>query len=359
MLKSTALILGLFAAFASLSLLPAMAQDTTATPANATNLDGIKTYLLGKCTDLSNGATDLAATAQAYYDLAKAANFDYAALWKNSAKDVTDILDKARTQWIYISPIYEQMEGIVAGTPSLTNFDAILDAGPSAQEDPQNAPDFDVPLPNGQTLSKPGNLFGVLEGTLWGTRKEFITDVQADLDGDGKVGFGDVIPDANDLKGAADAMASYTVQLLTAAGEWQPTETDAFSALVANIPTVSDFFETWKDSRFVMGDKATRTDFVVISRLSDIKDNVSSWEVIYDGLSPLVAVVDPDQNDQINSQLNDLKSYVLDLYTQEHGGRHFTPEEADFYSAEAQDRAMTITGEITQAAALLDIQLPQ
>ncbi len=333
---------------------PALAQDQ-----EAGSLDGIKTYLLDKSTGLADGAQILADHATAYYELAKAAEFDYAALWATNAEAVAEVLQQAKNQWITISPVYEQMEGIVAGVPSLSEYDAIIDAGVSGEEDPQNAPDFDVTLPDGTVMSRPGNLFGLLEGSLWGTHPELITDVQADLDGDSTVGFGEVIPDANALKGIADAMATYTSDLLKSADAWEPNETDAFSALVANIPTVSDFFESWKESRFVMGSEATRTDFVVVSRLSDIKDNVSSWQAIYDGISSQIAGIDPERDQQINQDLDSLKDYVLDLYTQEQDGRRFTPEEADFYGSEAQDRAMMITGQISQAAALLNITLPE
>ncbi|MBE2182161.1 MAG: EfeM/EfeO family lipoprotein, partial [Anaerolineae bacterium] len=52
-----------------------------------------------------------------------------------------------------------------------------------------------------------------------------------------------------------------------------------------------------------------------------------------------------------------LHAYVADLYSSEQDGRVFTAEEADFYGSEAQDRADNITGQIAQAAALLNIEL--
>jgi hypothetical protein len=47
------------------------------------------------------------------------------------------------------------------------------------------------------------------------------------------------------------------------------------------------------------------------------------------------------------------------LYSQEQEGRVFTPEEADFFGTEAQNRAQTLAGQIAQVAALLDVQLPE
>jgi hypothetical protein len=65
-------------------------------------------------------------------------------------------------------PAYERMEGIVAGTPSLSRYDVILDAGSSAAEDPAGAVPFDLELADGRTLEQPGNLFSLTEGMLWG-----------------------------------------------------------------------------------------------------------------------------------------------------------------------------------------------
>ncbi len=326
---------------------------------NEANLDAVKTYLLGKANDLADGSKVLTESTDAYYELAKAANFDYAYLWKDKQDDVKAALEAAKKQWMVISPYYEQMEGIVAGVPSLSNFDAIIDASPSGEEDPDNAVDFTITLPSGATLEKPGALFNVLESTLWGTEPKYVSDAKVDMDGDGTIGFGDELPDANVAKGAADALASYSADLLKAATDWEPNESDAFTALVVMVPTMSEYFGSWKTSRFVEGNAATGKNFSVISRLSDIKDILSSLQVIYDGVSPMIDAKSPEQHEQINQGLVDLKSFVEDIYKQENEGKRFKPEEADIFGTEAQDRAQTITGQITQAAALLDITIQE
>jgi hypothetical protein len=323
------------------------------------DLQSIKIYLLEKGEILRDGAADLAETSTAYYELAEAANFDYAQLWEESPSEVAQLLQEAKDQWIFISPIYEQIEGIVAGVPSLSEFDINIDAGMSAEEDPASAVTFDLPLPDGTVLPQPGNLFNLLEAALWGTRPEFIVDVEADLDENGSIEFGEVLPDANMLKGSADLMATMTADLQESAEAWEPTIADAFTALVVMVPTMSEYFESWKESRFVAGDEATNANFAVISRLADIQDILSSLQVLYVGVSPLVTSVSEVQHGQIDTGLTDLKDYVSDLYEQEREGRRFTAEEADFFGTEAQNRAMIITGQITQAAALLEIPLPE
>lgn len=334
-----------------------VATTAAAPAANGANLDAIKAYLVTKIAALKTSTTTLKAASDQYFALAQAANFDYATLWAKQPKEVTKALQDAKTNWMAASPLYEQMEGIVAGTPSLAQFDIDLDAGISVAEGSEDVVSFDIKLPNGKVLSKPGNLFGVTESALWGTYPEYdVADVEPDFNGDGKIEFGEALPDANLLKGSVDLLDSKVGELAAAAAPWQPTATEAFGALIGNVPTVSDFFDSWKNSRFVATDpgKASR-DFAAISRLSDIVDNVTSWQTIYGGLSPVVVKVDQPADQEIQKRLSDLKTYVADIYAKEQGGKRYTPEEADLLSTEAQNRATAIVGQLTQVAAKLQI----
>jgi hypothetical protein len=199
----------------------------------------------------------------------------------------------------------------------------------------------------------------VTESTLWGTYDAFRAPVEADLDGDGALEFGEALPDANVLKGATDLMATKAGELEQAAASWTPTESDAFTALAVMIPTMNEYFGSWKDSRFVSGSASTQRDFVAISRLADIQGILSSLEIVHDGVSPRIQSVDPAQDQQIRQGLSDLKGFVGDIYTQEQGGKRFSPEEADTLGAEAQNRATAITGQVTQVAAQLGISIQE
>lgn len=320
------------------------------------DLDGIKTYLLEMTAELDSHTQRLADAAADYYALAEAAAFDYESLANDDAARA--IVVEAQDAWMTASPLYERVEGIVAGVPTLSEYDVILDAGVSGEEDPEGGVPFDLTLADGRVLERPGNLFGLLESTLWGTRAEFTTDVEIDLDEDGAIAFGERLPEANMLAAAGATMAGYTAELLESAEAWTPNETDAFTALVVMTPTMSEYFGSWKESRFIAGDEGT-AEFGVISRLADIGDILSGLQVVYDGVSPLIREVDARQEAQIADGLTDLQTYVGALYEQEQEGRVFTPEEADIFGSEAQDRAMTITGQIAQAAGLLDIALPE
>ena len=199
-------------------LLGACAPAAVATPiaeenTSTADLSGIKTYLLDKSAQLTGSSKSLKEASDKYYSLAEAAGFDYAAMWESNSAEVSAALTDAKSAWMAASPLYEQMEGIVAGTPSLAEYDVILDAGAAGNEDPENAAPFDLTLPDGRVLPKPGNLFGVLESTLWGTYAEFTTGIDADLDGNGTVDFGEKLPDANVLKAGADTLDKYTTEL--------------------------------------------------------------------------------------------------------------------------------------------------
>ena len=338
---------------------PAVATPVAQEQPSTTDLNGIKTYLLDKSSELTSSSKSLKEASDKYYALAEGTDFDYVSLWASNPAEVTAALADAKSAWMAASPLYEQMEGIVAGTPSLAEYDVILDAGASGAEDPENAVPFDLTLPDGRVLSKPGNLFGVLESTLWGTYADFTTGIEADLDNNGTVDFGEKLPDANVLKAGADALDKYTTELGTAASEWQPTQSDAFTALVVMVPTMSEYFNSWKNSRFILGDASEQRDFVVISRLSDIQNILGSLQVVYGEVKPLVESTDAPQAAQIEQSLADLKSFVGDVYSKEEGGYQHTPEEADVLGAEAQNRATAIAGQVAQIAAKLNIKIEE
>lgn len=338
---------------------PANAETPAAAENPAADLSGIKTYLLDKSSALTTNSQALKDASDRYFALAETSGFDYAVLWAASPKEVREALNGAKSAWMDASPLYEQMEGIVAGTPSLAEYDVILDAGASGEDDPDNAVPFDLTLPDGRVLPKPGNLFGVLESTLWGTDAAYTSGVDADLDGSGAIDFGEKLPDANVLKAAADEFHKSVTELGSSASAWQPTESDAFTALVVMVPTMSEYFNSWKNSRFILGDASEQRDFVVISRLADIQNILGSLQVVFAEVKPLVEAADAEQAAQIERSLADLKSFVADVHSKEQAGHKYSPEDADLLGAEAQNRATAIAGQVSQIAAKLNISIEE
>ena len=125
------------------------------------------------------------------------------------------------------------------------------------------------------------------------------------------------------------------------------------------VPTMSEYFGQWKVSRFVLGDKAPGEAFNVVSRLSDIGDILGGLRVIYTGIGPAIARVDPQQSAQTKRELDALYRYVARLKAQEKAGKRFTPQQAELLGREAQERATAIAGQVTQAAARLKVKIAQ
>jgi hypothetical protein len=337
---------------------PAAAPATrSGSPAD---LSGVKDYLLEHTRLLTGFTAEFEADARAYHDLAEETGFDYAALWSVHADELVPLLESMKADWIEGNPFYERMEGVVAGTPSLAEFDVILDAGSSAVEDPESAVPFDLELPDGMRLSQPGNLYHLTEGALWGTLPaELPPSTPVDLDGNGTEDFGEVLPDATFLLASAEAFDRYAGELADAAQSWSPSESDAFTALVVMVPTMSEYFGQWKESRFVLGEESDAESFNVVSRLSDINDILTGLEVIFAGVERRLAGVDRAQAAQTGRELSDLRSFVEDLYGREEGGERFEPEQAEVLGTEAQDRATAIAGQVSQAAAELGVTIEQ
>ena len=334
---------------------PAATPQPVSTAPQA-DLGELKKYLGTKTAALQTHATELQTAAASYYSRAEAANFDYNALADDAA--AREALNNARAAFLQANPAYETMEGIVGGVPSLAQFDVDLDAGSSAAEDPASAVAFDVTLPNGDVLKQPGNFFFLLESALWGTKPEWARG-EIDLDNNGTVEFGEVLPDAVVLTGLADGFAAQTNDLQAAGAAWEPTLSDAFTALVVMTPTMDELFGAWKDSRNVSGDSAASQQFVATSRLQDIVDILSGLQVIYDSVEPLATEADAAQSQLVGSSLNNLHTFVDDLRQQEAGGTRFTPEQAAVLGSEAQDQATAIAGQVSQIASKLDVEIAE
>jgi len=329
-------------------------ESTPAATEASTDLAAIKTYLLDHTQRLSRDVATMKENAQQYHDLAEQSGFDTERMLADDREQVETLLADAKETFKEANPAYEEMEGVVAGVPELADYDVIIDAGSDAS-DPESAVPFSIKTEDGKTYQQPGNLFFLTESALYGTEERWST--KADVDGDGKVEFGESLPDPRFYLAATEEFDEQAKDLDASGKQWEPTEQDALTALVVMTPTMSEYFEAWKNSRFIAGDRATEKSFVSSSRLQDIADILGGLKLIYANVEARIAEANPEQAEQTGRSLSELEAYVARIRDQEADGKRFTGEDADTLGGEAQDRAEAIAGQITQAANQLDIEL--
>jgi hypothetical protein len=334
-------------------------SDETSAEASATELAPVKSYLTDHSADLVEQVGLLKANADEYYDLAESVDFDYERLLAEHGDDVEQILEDSKDVFVVANPAYEQMEGIVAGVPRLAHYDVDIDAGSDAST-PEDAVSFSLTTPDGKQLKQPGNLFFLTETALYGTNPDLeAKGVKPDVNGDGKVEFGEGLPDANIYKATLDEFDKQAKSLNEDAEAFEPTASDALTSIVIMTPTMSEYFEAWKNSRFIAGEGAEELGFVATSRLSDIADILGGILVTYDGMEPTIAGENPQQAKQTRKELESLVAFASDLRDREADGEKFTAKQADALGAQAQSQAEAIAGQVTQAAKQLEIELQE
>ena len=168
-----------------------------------------------------------------------------------------------------------------------------------------------------------------------------------------------MLPDPGLLLAASESFDKYAQELDAAGEDWDPTASDAFTAIVVMVPTMSEYFGQWKVSRFVAGDRASSESFNVVSRLSDIRDILTGLEVIYEGVEPAIGRIDEAKAAQTGRELTDLRAFIAQLYAREQAGKRFTAEQAETLGTEAQERATAIAGQVSQTAAELGVEIEQ
>jgi hypothetical protein len=334
-------------------------RSASATGPTAEQYAAVKTYLTEHTARLVATTGALRDDAVAYHALAAQADFDYAALLRDHRAEVKTVVERMQTDFRAANPAYEEMEGVVAGVPSLADFDVIIDAGGDAG-DPENAVPFSITTKAGRTYEQPGNFFAITETSIFGTDAKFdAKGVEPDLDGDGRVSFGEALPDADFLLAATTDFERTASELQEAGAAWTPAPEDVFTAVVVMTPTMSEYFEAWKNSRFVAGDKATETGFVGASRLEDIASILGGIDVIYANIKPQIAKEDAAQADQTGAALKELTTFVEKVRDEEAGGTTFTPEQAETLGTDAQEQAEALAGQVSQAAGRLGVELQE
>ena len=339
------------AVLGSLVLMPVAGH---ADDAESRGLANVKQFTLDHSRRLVAQAELLEAGLADYHGAIAAHGGDYAAAWAADGPGLAKRIGTIRALWLEASNHYETIEGIVAGIPETAKYDLILDAGNPGTES-EDVAEYDLPLPDGTVLKRPGNLFHTItEPLFWGMDEKGVK-LPADLNGDGKVTRGEVLFDANLGLGAAQGLVKWARALDADMTAWKPNREDAFTSVVVMTPTVGDYFGEWKESQFISGEIGA---FVAQSRLTDVEGIMSGCRRMYSqALSPVVAATDADLDSRIHAGFEELLALVGDTRAREAAGTKFGAEEADALGNEAQDIADRIVAMVLQAAAKADVQI--
>jgi hypothetical protein len=355
----TGLVLTTMALAASLAASCGGDDAQTTAEAGEAQLAGVKSYLTEHSAELVDQVEALKLSADEYHELAESTDFDYQELLAKHGDEVEEILNESKQAFVAANPAYEEMEGIVAGVPRLAHYDVDIDAGSDAST-PEDAVSFTLTTPAGKKLEQPGNLFFLTETALYGTNPDLqAKGAKADVDGDGKVEFGEGLPDADTYKATLDEFERQAKSLDEDAQDFEPTSSDALTSIVVMTPTMSEYFEAWKNSRFIAGDDAKELGFVATSRLSDIADILGGILVTYREIEAEIAAENPQQAKQTREELENLVAFAADLRDREANGEQFSAKQADALGAQAQAQAEAIAGQVTQAANQLGIELQE
>jgi len=339
----------------------APAANAPAGESNAGDYSRLRGQVLDRSAEMSRAANALRTAASGYLELAQAAGFDYRTIAGEQKTAVLERLLEARAAWRNAAVSYSYMEALIAGAPSLADFDVILDTGSAAGEGDESVAPYDLTLSDGRVIKRPGNLFSVLEAVLWTTRTEFRApgDVTVDLDGDGSIGFGDHLPDALVLSAAAGALVDQSAALEKAASAWRPSETDAFLTLIIMMPSLGDYIDAWKESRFVMGEASLHKENIGLSRIADLDGVMKGLRIAFDAAEPRIRAIDAPTADIMNAELTALAKKITETAKAENGGRRFSTMEAAALADEAAQSGQKMADAMFAAAEKAGITLDQ
>lgn len=317
--------------------------------AAATDVSGVKSYLSGTTEKMNAAAGDFAKNAAAYAAIIDSFQGDYAKAWAGKKTEIEALVNAMRDNYKAMDSYgYETVEGIVGGVDSFAHYDRDLDAGVPAAEGAENIAEVVLPLRTGDKIDHQGAVFTyVIEPALWGGDSRWI--VPLDLDRDGKVASRESLPKAEILLAASDYAAREIASLNADAGRWQPTTEDCIGAMIVMTPTLSDYFEDWKESRY--SEKQSGR-FYAVSRVSDMRGIMGSCAVMYRAVDPEVARKDAALAKSITKGFEGITAFLDKIDAKEKDGA-ITLAEIDEMAFQAKSHTDKLVPQIEQAQALV------
>lgn len=303
--------------------------------------DEVKAYLVTKLDGVGAQSADFVKNSTEYAALVKS-HGSVEATYQAEPVKVEALVGKMRENYKGMDSFgYETVEGIVAGVPSLAHYDITLDAGVPASEGPDDVAEVVLDLGNGEKIDRQGALFTyIIEPALWGGDKRWVVSAA-----------GKTLPKPDVLVAAAAETDRRISDLRKDAAAWKPTVADCFGAMVVMTPTLSDYFEDWKESRF-SEDKSGR--FQAVSRISDMKGIMGSCAVMYGAVQEPVATKDKALAKSTALGFEEILAF-LDLLAQREKNGEIQAAEIEELARQAKEKTDKLVPQIEQGAALVGV----
>jgi hypothetical protein len=306
----------------------------------------VKSYLLEKLERMKAASEDFVKNSDAYAALVKANGGTLEGAYKAKEKEMDKLVAKMREDYKAMDSFgYETIEGIVAGVPSLADYDIYLDAGVPQSEGPDSVAPVVLVLENGGKIDKQGSLFTyIIEPALWGGDERWVTPV---------AGGKRTLPRPEVLVAAAADVNNKIGSLLADAKGWNASVSDCFGAMVVMTPTLSDYFEDWKESRYSK-EKSGR--FQAVSRVSDMRGIMGSCQVMYEAVEKSVAEKDKALVKSVSSGFKGIMSFLDKIEDREKQGE-IKGAEIDELATQAKEKTDKLVPQIEQSAAVTGVKI--
>ena len=318
----------------------------------ATQAADVKTYLVTTVEKMDAASADFVVNAEAYAALIQKYGGDYAAAYKAEPREIDSLITRMQGNYKAMDSFgYETVEGIVAGVDGFVDYDIYLDAGVPASEGPDGVSPLVLTLADGSKIDREGASFTyIIEPALWAGNKRWTVEV--DRDGDGNKNAKEALPRAEVLVAVALDTRAKIAQLLADAKDWNATTADCFGAMIAMTPTLSDYFEDWKESRY--GDAASGR-FQAVSRLSDMRGIMQSCVVMYGAVKGEIAQKDKALAKSVDQGFIEILAF-LDVLEAREKENKITASEIDELADQAKGKTDKIVPQIEQGAAILGVK---
>jgi len=334
---------------------PDYAQDPAppTVPTNCAAKDAVKQYVVEVAGRAEQASQHFKAHADQYAALVARHGNDVAAAAKAEPAEAARLLEAMRYDYKGIHNFgYEYIEGIVGGVPQLIQYDIELDGGvplKGAGVQDQVAP-VTIHIGN-ETIDREGSLNSYLiESAVYGTNPKWIA-TRVPLPG---------FPGETALPKPKYVVAfgAYAVdgynRLLNAAKNWQPSDHDFFEAMFTMTPTLSDYFDDWKETK--MYGSASGGRFIGVSRVSDMRGILGSTQLTWESERNRVAAKDPALAAKITQGYDQIMAFIAKIYNRERS-KPLNVETIDALGSQAKEKAERLTVQVAQAAAVCGIDV--